>query len=250
MPRPKKTIPAPIDAGFAPDQPPTEDNAAALRAQNDQMLEMLVEMQAKVEALTAAKDATPEPAFGEGAKLDAELGELLSEFKDYPQIAVFNQRVLVGADANLSIRLKDDASVTDDPQGKHLYWKLRWFNFAKEGRSHQAGAEGYEKVKWSDLQDSEMVTTGVRTDEYVRKGERGLEVLHRIPLKLYDYKKKRDAAKLKGLLSSESQVRDHVANGVASLAGKGGDNASQAGDFIHGKTHVTIEQGPTERVTL
>lgn len=247
MPRPKK----PVTDSIPSDPPlPADDNNAALVAQNDQMLDMLVEMQAKVDALTAAKDAQPAPSFSEGAKLDTELAELQAEFADYPQIAVFSQRVLVGADANLSIRLKGDASVTDDPHGQRLHWKLRWFNFAKEGRSSQAGNEGYEKVKWGDLQDSEMVTTGVRTDEYVRKGERGLEVLHRIPMKLYDYKKRRDAAKLQGLLTSESQVHDHVANNGSVLAGKDGGNASQAGDFLHDKMHVTLKRGETERVTL
>lgn len=248
MPPRNKTTP--IDS-IPTDPPlPASDDTTALRAQNDQMLDMLVDMQAQVDALTVARAAQPAPAFSEADKLDAELAEALEEFKDYPQIAVFNQRVLVGADANLSIRLKGEATVTEDPLGANLYWKLRWFNFAKEGRAHQAAAEAYIKVKWDDLQDSEMVTTGVRTDEYVRKGERGLEVLHKIPLKLYDIKKRRDRAKLEGLLSSESKVRDHVANNVSTLAGASGDNASQAGDFIHDKTHVTIKRGETERVTL
>lgn len=247
---PKRTIPTATLDSIPPD-PPSAGDDTARHAREEQMLDMMVEMQAKIDALTEAQAAAPAaPDFTEGAKLDAELADALEEFKDYPRIEVFRQRMLVGADANMSIRLKGDMSVTDDPHGDQLYWKLRWFNFAKEGRAYQADAEGYMKVKWDDLQDSDMVTTGVRTDEYVRKGDRGLEVLMRLPLKLYEMKKRRDAARLQGLLSSESGVRDHVANNVSILAGKDGENASQAGDFIHDKTHVTIERGPTERVTL
>lgn len=229
---------------------PAVDETAALRAQNDQMLDMLAELQAKVETLTEAQAAQPAPAFTESAKLDTELDSLLEEFKDFPQIDVFKQRVLIGADANLSIRLAGDLLATEDPTGERCHWKLRWFNFAKEGRAQQAAAEGYEKVRWTDLQDPEMVSTGVRTDEWVRKGDRGMEVLMRLPLKLYHYKKRRDAAKLQGLLTSESRVRDHVANNVSSMAGRAGDNASQAGDFIHDKTFVTVTQGEKETITL
>lgn len=233
-------------------EPAGTDETLALRAQNDQMLDMLVEMRTELDTLKANQAAglVAAPDFTEEARLDTELDALLDEFKDYPQVDVFRQRVLAGADANLSIRLAGDLSATEDPSGDRCHWKLRWFNFAKEGRAQAAAAEGYEKVRWTDLADPEMVSTGVRTDDWVRKGDRGMEVLMRLPLKLYVYKKKRDAAKLQGLLSSESRVRDHVANNVSTMAGKAGDNASQAGDFIHDKTFVTIKQGERERVTL
>ena len=230
------------------------DELAAAEAQRDQLLDMVVEMREELDTLKAAqvgKAATAVAQTDEAARMDAELDELKAEFADYPLIQVFERRSLVGIDANTDIRLKGEVPLTADPHGQQRTWKLRWFNFAKEGRAQQAAAEGYLKVKWDELQDREAVVglTTSTIDEFVRKGERGLEVLHKMPMKLYEYKKRRDAARQQGRLESASAMRDHMANSVASRVGAIGGNADRAGTFIAKTMTVELTPGQTERFT-
>jgi len=247
MPAPKKTddtMPA----------LPQNDELAVLKGQLEQLLDLHVEQREELEALKAAQTGTAKIAVQQNtvaAKMDGELEGLLEEFKDYPSIQVFERRTLVGIDANTDIRLKGEVPVTEDPRGQSRQWKLRWFNFAKEGRAQQAAAEGYLKVKWDELQDRETVVgaTTNTTDEFVRKGERGLEVLHKMPMKLYDYKKRRDAARQSGKLESATAMRDHMANSVAGRVGAMGGNGSQAGDFIAKTMTVELTPTATERFT-
>lgn len=226
-----------------------EENAA-LKAQNELVLDAVIELQEQMKTLQAGSTALAASETDEQDKLDAELEALLEEHKDYPAIQVFTQRVLIGVDANTAIRLAGDRSALEDPGGESCAWKLRWFNFAIEGRAQRASSEGYIKVLWDELADQDSVAAGDRTKPYVCKGERGQDVLCKMPMKLYAYKKKRDAARSQGLLTSESKLRDHVADGVASRAGRIGDNGSQAGDFAHAGMSMTITPQPTERVTL
>lgn len=242
----------------APDAAQLAEENAALKNQQDQMLDMLVEMRDELDKLKSegVKAAAAEPTFNEEeAKLDAELEALKQEFKDFEGIEVFEQRVLAGSDANNDIRLMDDPTVTQDPRGASCYWKLRWFNFAREGRASQAEREGYVKVRWSELQSSESLSAALTTekkDEFVRRGDRGLEVLCKMPQKLYDYKKKRDAARMTGILSSQTKLRDHLSGGVAAMAGANGMNADQAGSFIHGQKDfmVDIKRGEKDTLTI
>jgi hypothetical protein len=227
---------------------------AALRAREETILDGLIAMQAEIDKLKAAQTGTSAKVVQQHdaqAELDAELAELAEEFKDYPQIQVFTRRVVVGADANLDIRLRDEPTAAEDPHGSRRQWKLRWFNFGKEGRADQATNEGYVKVRWDELQNQEAVLTddAQRKDPFVRKGERGMEVLCKIPLKLYEYKKRRDAAVSAGLLSSESRLKDHLANSTSQMAGAAGENADQAGTFVQG-IGLTITPGARETATF
>lgn len=234
--------------------------AAAHQAQQDQILDYLGEMKTKVETLEAAQLAAGTPVLDKAAseaarreaEFSAEWSKLSEEFADYPAIDILEQRVLVGAEANNDIRLNDEPGMMVDPTGANRRWKLRWFNFANEGRSYRATAEGYIKVRWDELQDADSIATLERRDEFVRMGEQGKEVLHKIPFKIYDYKKRRDVARTQGLLTSEAALRDHLANNVARMAGNVGDSADQAGSLIHSSKnfHVEIKKGETERVTL
>lgn len=247
----------------APPAPPSIEPAAAAapapeadvvtipRGQFEELLDGMLTMQDELAALKSAqtgKAAVVVDQVDQTAEFDAELAALKKEFGDYPLIEVFERRALVGLDANLDIRLKGDLSVLEDPHGDHCRWKLRWFNFGKEGRAQQAAAEGYDKVRWDELADADAITGGARQDAFVRKGDRGLEVLHKMPRKLYEYKKRRDAARVGGLLTSESKLQDHQANQVAAMVGARGGNADQAGTFIK-RMSVTISPGKTERFT-
>lgn len=228
---------------------------AALKAREDQILDALITLQEQVAAMQAqgpAVSAVPQ-INEEEAKLDAELAALKEEFADYPLIDVFERRALEGAEANNDIRLLDEPGLQDDPRGQRRKWVLRWFNLGVEGRADRAKIEGYEKVRWVDLRSAESIPSSLESkDDFVRRGDKGAEVLHRIPKKLYEYKKKRDAARVRGILTSETKLRDHIAGGVAALAGHAGQNADQAGSFVHnrGGFEVTIEKGERETVTF
>lgn len=240
----------------APEQPialpPDAGMVSIPQADLNELLDRQIAMEEQIATLQRAQTGQAASIVGKAdrtAEFDAELAELKAEFPDYPLIDVFERRALVGLDANLDIRLKDDLSIMEDPTGARCKWRLRWFNFGKEGRAQQANAEAYVKVRWDELADSESISAGARIDAYVRKGDRGLEVLHKIPRKLYDYKKRRDALRNAGVLNSESGVRDLLAGTVAGMAGKTGGNADQAGSFVKGRGFsLQIQQGQTERI--
>lgn len=227
---------------------------AVLASQLDQVLTLLTEQQEQladqtrqIAVLKSAQQGTAAAAVKQDdqqAAMDAELDALKAEFPDYPLIDVFERRVVDGKDASSELRLKDEAPLSEDPRGERRKWQLRWFNFGKEGRAQQATNEGYVKVRWDDLQDREAVVSDDKSDGYVRKGNKGLEVLHKMPLKLFLYKKRRDALNRAGLLTSESRMRDHMANSVAAQVGGGG--ADQAGSFVHGQIDLTITPGARE----
>jgi hypothetical protein len=229
-----------------------KEQAAASTAQSEQMLDMLAEMQNRLTAIEASGGAVTQAVRKqtEQDKVAAEWAALKEEFADLPTIEMVERQVLTGDDADDAIRLLDEPGVTEDPRGARRKWKLRWFNLSVEGRAWRAERLGYEKVSWRDLRDGDNRLTAVeRKDEYVRRGDRGLEVLYKMPQRLVDFRKKVEAQKLQGLLTSESKLRDHLANGVASKAGGMGDNADQAGTFTHG-IELTITKGERESVTI
>lgn len=233
-----------------------EENAA-LKTQMDTMLDGMIELQEKMSALEKAQTGTAAKAVqqhDETEKYDAELEALAKEFADYPAIEVFKRRALEGVDANTDIRLKGEPPLSVDPTGEQRYWHLRWFNLAKEGRYQQAAAEGYIRVQWTDLQDGDTIVTDPQNrtkDEFVRKGDQGHEMLYKIPKKLYDYKVKREAAALKGLLTSESRLRNQMAEKTAARVGEMGGNADQAGSFIaSAKTFMTIRETEPDSLTF
>jgi len=226
---------------------------AALAAQNDQILDGLAAMQDEVAKLKAAQTGGSKVALQQQTvadELDAEWAKLRQEFSDLPNLEVLERRVLEGMDASTDIRLTDEPPTHEDPQGLNRRWKLRWFNLAKDGRAQQAAAEGYEKVEWAWLQNPESIAVTEKKDSYVRKGDKGLEVLYRTPLKFYEYKKRKDALTRQGKLHSVAAVREMVAEQVAHQAGLVGMNADQAGSFAHSGMSITVEPGQTERVTV
>lgn len=229
------------------------EQVAALSAQNDKMLDHLVEQQDELERLKAAQpvgDPVVDDSARMQADLDAELEALKREFADFPAIQMFERRAVAGRDASHKLRLVDEPGVMEDPTGTDRKWKLRFFDFGTEGRAFEATAEGYVKVKWTELRDAESLPVSDRKDEYVRKGDRGLEVLCKTPLKMFTYKRRRDALRQQGLLTSESKLKAHLANGSAAAAGKiEGMNADQVGSFIDKNTFMTIKKGETERVS-
>ncbi len=223
---------------------------AAKDAQQNQMLDMLADIQGKIEALEAGGPAAVvQSDTSLEAQMAAEQAALMEEFKDYPAIETVGRRIDHGTDANMDIRLTTEPSITDDPRGLKRHWKLRWFNFVKDGRSQEAAAKGYMKVLWEELQDPESIATGTKADPFVRKGDKGLEVLHKIPLKLFEFTKRTEGLRAQGLLNSESKMRNLLSNRVADMAGSMGDNADQAGSMVASKRfQVTATPFETEHV--
>ena len=225
---------------------------AAQSARMDQILDVLTDQQeqlAKIGGSAAPAGADTRSAIEQ--ELDREFEALADEFKDLPQIAVIERQARHGVEADAAIRLKDEVLAADDPRGLQRKWTLRWVNFGKPGRGSDAKLKRYEKVRWDELADMDgLLETGTKHDDFVRRGDRGVEVLHKIPLKLFAHMKRREAAQSAGLLSSAAGLRNHMANTVASRVGQTGGNADQAGSLVAGKDfHVTVNQGPTERFT-
>src|SRR5215213_1708997 len=141
----KKTTPAesgpetPLTVGVSVD--PRDEQLATLKRQNDLILDALVQQQDELTALKAAQTGVSAEAVTRNdaqSQLDAELVSIKDEFKDYPLIDVFERRALIGLDAQTDIRLKGEPTIMVDPRGEACYWKLRWFNYSKEGRAQQA----------------------------------------------------------------------------------------------------------------
>lgn len=247
----------------------TKDELEALKAENealkaaqvaaahqsDQVLDALAELSEQLEQVKAGRVAAAPAVPDEEAVEEAKWAALRAEFADLPNIDVIEHRVLVGSDAPAALRLKagphgiPEPSVAEDPHAERTFWKLRWFNFAIEGRAEQFAQEGYLKVAREELVDAESIPNMHTDGPYVRKGERGMEVLGKIPRKIFEFKKQRDARRAGRMMQSESALRDHVSNNVASMAGRTGGNADQAGSTVHGQFNVTITPQPTERVT-
>lgn len=230
---------------------------AAQATQNDQVLDYLAELKEEVTALKAGQGtAAPVSKLTEEDRFAAEWAKLKDEFANVPNIQVLEHRIVDGADAPAAIRLKCgpagilEPSIVADPHGETCYWKLRWFNFAIEGRAERFANEGYLKVEREELADPDGIPNLVLTDRYVRKGDQGREVLGKIPRKLFEFKKRRDAWRAGRLMTSESGLRDHVSAHVATMAGNSGGNADQAGSTVHDKFNLTITPQEKERVTI
>lgn len=229
-----------------------QSDEAARTAREDAMLDLMTEMQSEIKDLKAQLGNQPSPATATKAEqlreeFDTEGEALAAEFADYPAISMVTRRMVDGVRASSDIRLKRDADVEDEDQ---RYWTLHWFNLGKENRAQEMTDRGWVKTHWDELQNVESIASAVQQDEYVRRGDRGLEVLGKMPRKLWDHLKRREAAAASGLLSSESRMRNHLANTTSVAAGKAGGNADQAGSLIAGTQFtVDIKELPRERVT-
>jgi hypothetical protein len=127
----------------------------------------------------------------------AKPSSLLEKFKDFEGIKVAERRLSQpDQPGSLPIRLKDEPSQLEDPQGLKRIWYLRWVNGGQEGRYAQiTDGMGYVPVRVSELQNRDAITGIFRdkddTDPIVRRGDRGQEVLVKMPLELYNEIKRR-----------------------------------------------------------
>lgn len=188
--------------------------------------------------------------------------QLLARFKDFPAIDVISRRFNDPNDpGSLPILLKDESancctstdhqqrmkagspvcSICKQPARK---WYVRWFNLAQEGRNAQMRGKGYVQVEVKDLQDSDDVSdlfTG--KDTYVRRGDRGQEILGKQPLELYLEIKRRQRATRNADAISARKVR----SGLAEAAGS--DLGDEAGQSIHDGA-IQVESMTRHKTTL
>src|SRR3990167_2483057 len=100
---------------------------------------------------------------------------LLDKYKDFAGIKVLERRFdhpdLPGS---LPIRLKDEPTQVEDPQGAQRRWYLRWVNGAIDGRFSQAtDGLGYIAVRVDELQNEQAIS-GLHHagDGVVRRGDK------------------------------------------------------------------------------
>jgi hypothetical protein len=186
--------------------------------------------------------ATSKKTKGEDSGLDH---DLLAKYKNFPGIKVLSRR-LENPDlpGSLPIRLKDEPDYLRDPQGKKRIWYLRWINAAENGRwATVTDAMGYVPVQRDELQNAEAITgLSESKDGIVRRGDKGQEVLVKMPLELYTAIKARQQEQRKRRARNVKAVREDIAQAAGMSLG------SQAGDFIHDDLSVEVKR--TGRSTI
>jgi hypothetical protein len=174
--------------------------------------------------------------------VNAKKAALLEEFADYAGIKVIERRMdhpdLPGS---VAIRLKDEPPHTDDPQNERRKWYVRWIDTGQDGRYATITSEqGYVPVRIAELQHADHVTGLVDNgDGVVRRGDKGRELLVKMPLKLYRYIK----AEQQGRRERRERNARLVKQDLADSAGRSlGD---EAGQTIHDEFTVDIRRRKT-----
>lgn len=161
---------------------------------------------------------------------------ILDKYKDFPGIKVLERRFehpdLPGS---LPIRLKDEPDFAADPDGSRRLWYVRWINGGIDGRFAQAtDALGYVPVRLDELQNPQAIA-GLHsaTDGLVRRGDRGVEVLVKMPLELYNEVKRRQQARRERRAKNATLVKQDLAESAGRSLG------DEAGETIHAGLQVT-----------
>lgn len=170
---------------------------------------------------------------------------LLEKYKGFKGIAVLERRLnnpdLPGS---LPIRLKDEPTYVQDPHGKRRLWYLRWINGGEAGRFSQVtDAMGYVPVRVDELQNQESVIGLAESkDGIVRRGDKGQEVLVKMPLELYTAIKSRQQDARHRRSRNAKLVKEDLANAAGRSLG------SEAGDTIHDDFSLEVKR--SKRTTI
>jgi hypothetical protein len=161
---------------------------------------------------------------------------LQEKFKDFEGIEVAERRLL-NPDVWHSVaqRLTDEPSFGDDPHGYKGKWMLRWINTAHPNRySHVIGNLGYVPVTWAELRDADKLAGAFKEGEFVRRGDKGVELLVKMPKELFQAIKARQR---KGSEAAATPAGLRAA-AVADAAARGADPRSIVGDIRGGSTET------------
>lgn len=170
---------------------------------------------------------------------------LLEKYKDFPGIKVVERRMENPTIGSIAIRLTDEKSYLDDPRGKYRKWYLRWINSAQDGRYAEViEGMGYVPVRASELQNKDAVTgmyhgKDEEMDPIVRRGDRGSEILVKMPLELYNATKTRHRELRDRRSRNAKQVKSDLADAAGRQLGDG------AGQTIQDEFSVEMRQRPT-----
>lgn len=213
----------------------------------------------KAAPLVQTSGAAPKVA---AKKIPVDRDALLERFKDYPAIDVITRRFVDPNDpGSLPILLADeapDACVSSDHQNKlrdnaascHICkqparrWYVRWVNTQWEGRWAAIKAKGYVPVEVKELKDEQDVADLVKKAEgsgsvYVRRGDRGHEVLCKMPLELFNYIKRAQREKVSLRSNSKKAMRDDLAEAAgAELGDEAGQMINDGGIMIESMKRV------------
>ena len=163
---------------------------------------------------------------------------LLEKYKDFKGIAVLERR-LESPDlpGTLAIRLKDEPTHLVDPQGKKRTWYLRWINGGEAGRFSQVtDLLGYVPVRIDELQNPESVLGASESkDGIVRRGDRGQEVLVKMPLELYTAIKARQQDLRERRFHNAAAVKSDLANAAGQSLG------DEAGETVQNDFRLSIQ---------
>lgn len=172
---------------------------------------------------------------------------LLEKYKNFEGIRAIERRLQNPEHdpGTVAIRLNDEPDFVADPLGARRVWYLRWVNSAEEGRwSVVTDVKGYVPVRMSELRSPEAITGLHKVaddgrDPIVRRGDRGQEVLVKMPLELYTYVKQQQEAARKRRARNAKLVKEDLANVAGQSLG------SEAGDMIHDEFSVSVKAART-----
>lgn len=194
------------------------------------------------------------------------VADLMERFKDYPNFDVISRRLLDPNDpGSLPILLKDEAPqscINTDHQRilrpgatkchlcklKARKWHVHYCNSDIPGRWSTMKAKGYLPVLVNELADTEDVADLHKQQEetgqmYVRRGDRGREILMKIPLEIYTHVKTAQADRLRASMKNTKALRAELAERA------GAELGDEAGEYIH-RGGVQVESMTRERTTL
>lgn len=172
---------------------------------------------------------------------------LLARFKDFPAVDIIKRRFSNPNDpGSLPILLKDEpqnACVNSEHVNRLRMndtncrfcgrpvrsWFVYWANTAREGRWANIKAKGFVPVEVSELSDANEVADRVKnpSDNYVRRGDSGKEILCKQPLLLWLHIKRQQEEVRAARFGSKKAV----AADLAESAGR--EFGDEAGQTLH-----------------
>lgn len=119
---------------------------------------------------------------------------------------------------------------------KQAGFVTRWINTAIAGRLHRAQhSQGWVPVRMTELHNPQQIADLVASvDGLVRRGDRGQEVLHKMPVKVYEAIQ---ARKVELRLQRDRKIREDLAQAAATrYGGEAGDAVARLkGDIRFGR---------------
>lgn len=196
-----------------------------------------------------ANKPTPTPKARRVVAPPSSKADLLERFKDYPGIKAWDRAYdSPEGPGSLPILLSDeptDACLDSGHQNVvrpgavrcHLCskpvrtWFVRQINTKQQGRVAHIRKLGYVPVQFAELASPDEIAdlSASSTDGLVHTGINGSRVLYKIPLELYNARKRREREQRDRRSKSVKRVREDLANDAAAAQGFG----SEAADAIH-----------------